>query len=119
MSSVIYSIDPVPKPRMTQRDKWSKRNCVTRYWVFKDLVKEKNIKIPPGGGHVIFYIPMPQSWSAKKRAAKDGAPHEQRPDLDNYLKALLDSVYSEDSHIYDIRASKFWAKDGAIEVTES
>lgn len=41
MRIIEYPIVPVPKPRMTQRDKWQKRPAVMRYRAFCDEVRAK------------------------------------------------------------------------------
>lgn len=112
-----YPITPVPKPRMTQRDKWAKRPSVLRYRRFKDQVRLRRVELPQPC-RVTFWIPMPASWPAGKRSALAGMPHRVRPDLDNLLKALCDAVHQEDAHLYDIRAAKRWAssREGWIEV---
>ena len=114
-----YDITPVPKPRMTKSDKWKKRPGVMRYWAFKDQVKAAKLKLPKRGSHVVFCMPMPKSWSKKKKDEMVTMPHEQTPDLDNLLKALGDSVFSDDSGISDIRASKMWSETGAIVIFEA
>jgi len=114
--SKIYNITPVAKPRMTQSDRWKKRPCVMKYWAFKDLVRLAGINLPDGYGHVIFYIPMPKSWSKKKRAEMDGKQHRSIKDRDNLIKALQDACYDEDKTIWDMRTSKVWSYDGKIEV---
>ena len=109
-----YLITPTSKPRMTQRDKWKKRPCVQRYFAFRDEVKLNKVRVPSNSGHIIFVMPMPQSWSKKKRKAMYGQPHQQRPDKDNLEKALLDAVYDEDAVVWDGRTSKIWGQDGQI-----
>jgi Holliday junction resolvase RusA-like endonuclease len=116
MRQKIHHLTPVPKPRMTRRDRWAKRPCVLRYFAFRDKVKELGIEIPEGGGHVLFYMPMPKSWSNKKKCKMDTMAHQQKPDIDNLIKGLLDAVYKEDSVVHDIRATKRWAKVGGIGV---
>ena len=44
----------------------------------------------------------------RKKADMDKRPHQQRPDLDNYLKAWKDSVYEEDAIVWRVKASKLW-----------
>ena len=114
-SGFVVDITPVPKPRMTRRDKWAKRDCVVRYFAFS---QELNLKMPKdidlNGYTLTFGIPMPKSWSKKKKAAHDGKPHKQRGDLDNYCKALLDALYLEDCHIHDVALKKVWARNGFI-----
>jgi len=43
---MIYNINPVPKPRMTQSDKWKKRPPVLRYFAFKDECRIHDVEIP-------------------------------------------------------------------------
>jgi Holliday junction resolvase RusA-like endonuclease len=56
---------------------------------------------------------MPQSWSKKKRVAMDGQPHQQKPDLDNLTKSLLDALFEDDSHLGHW-TSKLWGETGMI-----
>lgn len=109
-----YLITPVPKPRQTRSDKWKKRPCVERYRSFKDQCRLHRVELPKSGAHVLFKIPMPKSWSKLKKKVFNGQPHEVRPDLDNFLKSLFDSVYKEDSSVWDVRATKVWAYKGEI-----
>ena len=114
-----YQITPCPKPRMTQRDKWAKRPCVVKYFAFCDEVRDK-IKEPivsqNGTLHVIFYIPMPPSWSKRKKEELDTMPHKQKPDTDNLVKALLDAAFKDDSHVWRLVVEKRWSRTGAIEI---
>lgn len=119
--SIILEITPVPKPRMTQRDKWDKRPSVQKYWAFKEQVQVriKEAKIDPelyNALDIRFYVPMPKSWSKKKKKAKCFTPHTIRPDVDNFCKSALDSLYKEDSKIYRISAVKYWAMEGSMEI---
>ena len=113
----IYNIMPNTKPRMTQRDRWAKRPCVLKYFAFKDEVKLNKVELPDSY-HVIFVMPIPGSWSKKKKAEMDGQPHRQTPDKDNLEKALLDAMYSDDGHKWDGRVTKVWGKIGRIMVQE-
>lgn len=111
-----YPIIPVAKPRMTQRDKWQKRPAVLRYRAFCDECRLHKVELPESGAHVIFHVPMPKSWTKKKWAEMGGTAHKQKPDVDNYLKALLDALYQDDACVWDIRVTKFWAESGSIEI---
>ncbi len=84
---MIYEIAPCPKPRMTQRDRWAKRPAVMRYRAFCDDVRAAGVMLYPCGLHITFIVPMPKSWSERKKCEMDGQPHQQRPDVDNYGKA--------------------------------
>ena len=115
---MILNIPPCSKPRMTQRDRWKKRQCVLDFFAFRDRIKQEVNKIdtllikePPFDWDnltVIFLVPMPKSWSKKKKALMAGKPMQQRPDLDNYLKGLFDATHEEDSSIWKVTASKIW-----------
>jgi len=86
-----------------------------RYFAFRDEVRFNKV-VFENGDKAIFHMPMPRSWSNKKKKLMDGKPHTQRSDVDNLLKALLDSIYEEDSHIWDISIRKVWSYEGAIEI---
>lgn len=119
MRRVVLPIAPVPAPRQSQRDRWKKRPVVVRYRAFRDAVALLTAKerIPKYGLTVTFYVPMPPSWSKKKRAAMEGQPHEQKPDVDNFGKGLLDSLWpEEDCAVWDVRFRKLWAAKGSIEI---
>jgi len=102
---------------MTQRDKWKKRPAVLRYNSFKDECRLKKVKVLPEC-MIIFYVPMPKSWSATKKRDMHLKPHQQKPDLDNFIKALLDAAHADDSHIWHLNAQKIWYDKGAIEIHE-
>jgi Holliday junction resolvase RusA-like endonuclease len=99
---------------MTQRDRWAKRPAVLRYRAFCDEVRAAGVELYPCGLHITFILPMPKSWSKRKRADMDGQPHQQRPDADNLCKAIFDAVYDEDCGIWDFRVTKLWGEEGAI-----
>ncbi|HHQ6593929.1 RusA family crossover junction endodeoxyribonuclease [Serratia fonticola] len=113
-----YAIVPIPKPRMTQRDRWAKRPPVLRYFAFCDEIRHNRISLPESGYHVTFVLPMPPSWSKKKRAEMAGKPHQQKPDADNLLKALMDAIYNEDCSVWDVRVTKRWGDTGEITIGE-
>jgi Holliday junction resolvase RusA-like endonuclease len=118
MTEKAYNITPLGKPRQTRADKWKKRPEVLRYRAFCDEVRLNKVTLPESGYHVIFVLPMPPSWSKKKRALMDGEPHQQKPDKDNLEKALLDALFGEDSHIWDGRVTKIWGETGKMIIRE-
>ena len=104
---------------MTQSDRWKKRPAVVRYHEFKDELRCLVTGELEPKFRVIFNVKMPKSWSERKKDEFEGKPHQQRPDIDNYLKALMDALSTEDSYIYDVHAIKRWAREGSIELYES
>lgn len=115
----VYDIVPVPKPRQTRSDKWKQRPPVMRYRAFADEVRLRGVEVKESGSHVVFVMPMPKSWSKVKHNQMVYAPHQQKPDVDNLCKALLDALFGDDSHIHDIRISKIWGVRGEIRTMEN
>ena len=112
-----YPIDPVPKPRMTRSDNWKQRPSVMRYRAFKDKCRDLNVQLREYGCSIIFHVAMPKSWSKKKRAEHIGQANRQTPDLDNYLKALSDAIFFDDSAIWHYNGlCKLWAETGSITI---
>lgn len=112
-------IDPVAKPRMTRRDRWANRPVVAKYYKFCNTLREKyGEQITAGQVRLEFQVPMPKSWSKKKKQLMNLQPHQQRPDIDNYAKAVLDALTDDDSHVYSLLATKHWAETGSVSITE-
>lgn len=91
---------------------------VTRYRAFRDEVRACGVEVPEAGAWIVFWLPMPKSWSKRKRAEMSGQPHQQKPDLDNLQKALLDAIYDDDCRVWSLGAEKRWADRGAIDVLD-
>lgn len=116
-SLLVYEGPIVAKPRMSRSDRWKTRPVTSRYWAFKDLIvlAAKNQDFTLGETfYAIFEIEMPKSWSKKKKSEMNGHPHQQKPDCDNLLKGIQDSLLREDSHIWKVTAEKRWATKSRI-----
>ena len=117
---VLFIITPVGKPRMTRADTWKKRPCVAKYWDFKDNLLKDDVlvnqarKLLLSPYKLIFWLPMPRSWSKKKKRSHDGQPHKQKPDKDNLEKAFLDALLGDDSAVWSGWVEKRWSYEGAI-----
>jgi Holliday junction resolvase RusA-like endonuclease len=126
-----FDITPMGKPSYQKSDKFRtlnhpnpklrQRNVVTKWINFKKEISAQATKqgfiIPDCGASIKFILPMPDSWSKKKKTEMDGKPHKQKPDLDNNLKGFFDSVCEEDSYIWQYMPEKRWGKTGKIIVT--
>ena len=117
---IKLEVEPCPKPRITQSDRWKKRKCVMKYFGFKDALNleacKKSYK-PSIPLSIVFYITMPKSWSKRKKGQMNGKPHRSRPDLDNLIKAFKDALMEEDSHVWRYgNMEKRWADIGRIEI---
>ena len=110
-------INPVPAPRQSRRDAFKPSPMVQRYRAFRDVVRLEGRHVAWGSAYrIIFYMPMPKSWGKKKRAKMMHQPHQQTPDLDNLVKALLDSLPFDkgDAHVHHVDATKIWSDVGWI-----
>lgn len=109
-------ITPVPKPRLTHQGRFSA--AAKRYYRYAEhlrlLMAAQHVSL----GDVLsvtFVLPMPHSWSQKKRQALNHQPHQQRPDLDNLLKAYKDALFVNDAQIWRYRrVEKRWGTEGQI-----
>jgi len=116
-SELYYVGEFCAKPRMSRKDKWQTRPATARYWAFKDLIniaaREQKFKLGDQF-EAKFFIKMPESWSKKKKEQFLGRPHQQRPDLDNFCKALMDSLLKEDSSVWSCWTAKYWWYENKI-----
>lgn len=68
----------------------------------------------PIKAYIKFYMPIPKSYSKKKIAALIGKPHTKKPDGDNLVKAILDSLnglaFDDDSQVYMHTAEKVYGE---------
>lgn len=111
----MITVDPVPKPRMTQADRWNKRPCVLRYRAFCDELRIRGVRLPHAY-RLEFVLPMPASWSEAFKSEMDGQPHLVRPDTSNLVKAVEDALVPKDERLHKIQASKVWGREGLIRV---
>lgn len=109
-------IDPVAKPRQTRSDVWKQRPAVMRYRAFADELRLKHPHQLPERVSIVFWLPMPKSWSKKEKINMCYAAHQQKPDIDNLAKSVFDALLEDDSIIYRCLLEKRWAKEGAIEI---
>ena len=120
---IVFPIKPVVASR-ARVGRWS-TYFPKRYTEFKKEFREllKSYDATPLEGllsvRIDFYVQLPKALSKKKRADKEGKHCDNNADIDNYVKATLDSLegkyYKNDKQIVMIRARKYWATDGRIE----
>ena len=69
---------------------------------------------------LIFYMPIPKSWSKKKQREALGKPHIKKPDTDNMIKLVLDrangTLFNDDKYVYKICAEKIYSDNPRIEL---
>ena len=119
-----YQIDilPVatPRPRVRVFNKHGKKIPQTYYPVKYTRYKTEiailltALRIKPGSYSklaVVFFLPYPKD-TAKKRLI-EGVPYSKKPDIDNFLKGLLDGleaaeITGNDSKFYSVKAMKLY-----------
>ena len=110
-------LTPVPAPRQSQRDSFKPSPMVKRYRAFRDMIAYLKVSIPRNVTRLDlhFVLPMPPSWSKKKRESHLGELHRQTPDIDNLVKAFLDSACPKsDAFVPSVWAIKTWGDEGKI-----
>lgn len=124
----LFDVVPVSAPRMTQSDRWKtnpnhpdprkrQRPAVQAYFKYKnELVRQANILGFEMSStlDVVFIVPMPNSWSDKKKSRMNGMPCQTKPDTDNYIKAIKDTFCKNDSHVWKVIAEKRWGFKGSV-----
>lgn len=121
---------PVPKPSMTQRDRWLPSKAVQRYHAWADLVRLMGRSLFKGGPlpmavviKATFYLPIPKSCLGPERLRRLATPHVIKPDLKNLIAGLEDALngtaWKDDSQIvgYD-KCRKVWGHTGGLTVLE-
>jgi len=128
MISFTVPVPPVAKarPRVTMRGGFARAYTPKKTTNFERIVADCcPVKDPiPTPCHISikFCLPIPKSWSkAKQRAAATGElMPTSRPDIDNYVKAIMDSLngiaYEDDSQIVSLNALKVYATEPGIDI---
>ncbi len=124
----LFDVVPMGAVRMSQSDKWKtnpnhfdpkkrEREAVTRYRYFKSVIRNQANEMKfelKGVLEVVFLVPMPSTWSEKKKQRENKKPVKTRPDIDNYVKAFMDAIAAEDGYVWKINAEKRYAFKGSI-----
>ena len=72
--------------------------------------------------HINIYLPIPASWSKKKRelALSYDVIHTKKPDVDNVLKAILDGmngiVFVDDARVVGMYVFKHYSDTPRVDV---
>ena len=124
----VFDVVPMGAVRMTQSDKWKtnpnhieprkrQRGAVQRYFAFKTLLQLQANQMGYQMGETldaVYILPMPKSWSNKKKEKMDGLPCKSKPDTDNITKAVKDTLKKEDGDVWWEKAQKRWGYEGKI-----
>lgn len=119
MNQYHVAIKPMGAVRMTNRGKFVK-GPAQKYLAYKDEIKLQVMQQLKGKSlltdhievNITFYMPIPQSWSKKKQEAAVLKPHKSKPDIDNLIKGLFDSlnglVWKDDNLVSKVTATKLY-----------
>lgn len=124
----IFDVVPMGAVRMSRSDVWKtnpnhpdplkrQRKAVTQYFAFKNALtlQAKILQFTLKDYlDALYCIPMPDSWSKKKKEQMNGMPCLTKPDTDNITKAIKDALLKDDSGVWWEKAEKRWAYVGSI-----
>lgn len=115
----IYNIEPMGAVRLSRQDKFAPSKRANKYFRYGADIRALGVTMPEVP-RLVFTLPMPPSWSKKKKDLMRGKPHLSKPDCDNLLKGLQDSIYykRDDAHVWCGWMEKRWGDEGSIEITE-
>lgn len=129
--TVIFEIEPVEqaRPRATRYGRSIRvydPPKVSKYKKQLSQLARSQYKGEPLAGaievEITFYRQVQKSLSKKERARRLSGEHRPtvKPDLDNYIKSTLDGLngvlWTDDAHIVDLHAHKYYSDDPRIEI---
>jgi Holliday junction resolvase RusA-like endonuclease len=97
----------MPAKRQTQKQRSPKYKAYQKSLYF--LAYEQGYELGDAIA-IVFGIPMPKSWSKKKKAEHLGTPHRggSGPDTDNLTKGVKDALTGDDAFVHVNCARKIW-----------
>ena len=121
---MTFNIAPVPasRPRVTRWSTYFPKKYTQFKKDFALILDDLDVELSEGllYAKLDFFMQIPKSWSNKKKADKEGKYADNNVDVDNLVKACLDSCegvfYENDNQVAMIRARKFYSIDGRIEM---
>ena len=122
----VYEIEGPPVPWMRAGrvgEKYYDRQFKekTRYqWSIKAAMAGLYAHSEPIKLVLEFHMPIPKSWTRKKRLNALGKPHSSRSDIDNLMKFVGDALngilWEDDALIFEIVARKFYAEEAKTRI---
>jgi Holliday junction resolvase RusA-like endonuclease len=130
MIKINIPVEPMGAVRMTQKGKF-KNLRAQRYlsykshlqWQAKQQGKGKFFPSGPLEVFIWFTMPIPDSYSKKKKSALIGEYHAKKTDTDNLVKGVFDSLnkilWQDDNQVSKVTAIKVYGEIPGIEVEVS
>lgn len=89
------------------------KQCYKNKYNIKQRPTEK-----PLNAKITAYFKVPTSYSNKKKKELIGQPHAKRPDIDNIIKIIFDSLnglaYKDDNQITKIEVEKLYGEEPKV-----
>lgn len=131
-----YMVIGTPKPQSRPRFFRNKAGYMGTYspktdWfnlVYSETLKQKQKYLPNKKldkalrVELIFFMPIPQSLSKKKKEKLEHSSVAKKPDIDNLVKAVMDAInytnlWEDDSQISSLEAIKIYSKEPRCRIT--
>lgn len=123
MIKLFIPIVPMGAVRTTQKQKFVDKRA-KRYLTYKQqiaLLVKQHVNTPserPILADITFYMPIPTSWSTKKKERMNGVVHKSKPDIDNLIKGCFDAfnkiVWKDDNQVYEVHSKKLYSFNPGI-----
>lgn len=120
---LFIPIKPMGAVRTTQKQKWMDERA-KRYFTYKleiAHIAKQTFKQPsekPILADVTFYLPIPANGRSKKKKVYPGDFHQVKPDLDNLIKGVFDSLngisWKDDNQVCEFYCRKLYSNNPGI-----
>jgi Holliday junction resolvase RusA-like endonuclease len=132
--TVFFTVEGTPigkgRPKFARRGNFVSAYTPTKTRDYESLIAEAARKAmgssepleTPVAAYIYIVVPVPQSYSKKRREdCLNGLERPcKRPDIDNIVKAFLDSmngiVYKDDTQVVNLHSTKCYGTVGLVEV---
>jgi Holliday junction resolvase RusA-like endonuclease len=127
MIKISIPVEPMGAVRMTRRGKFTNPKAL-RYLAYKDHLqwqakqqrKGNFFSSGPLEVFIWFTMPIPDSYSEKKKTALIGEYHIKKPDTDNLVKGVFDALnkilWQDDNQVSKVTAIKVYGEKPGIDV---
>ena len=125
--SFNYKPESKQRPRFGSRGKVynpQRKKELAYKWEASNQMRSQGSEKPIEGPVFVnmrFHMPMPRSWSKKRKEACFGKPMTSKPDADNLMKWILDVLngiaYVDDRMVSSGYFEKVWDYEGKAEIS--